>query len=157
MGENPPGLQPPIQCLVTRPYPLLHCPIFRWIHVVPGAFDFVRVAMVALINLDPIARLMEVPQNLVDNFNVGILTSMVWPLNPNQIPCEDVDAQLVAKGGLPHLFLRCKGIPLLRNSLLRDLEVGSVDGHCAVVAHIVSTKPALEDYLRLKEDAVAGV
>ncbi len=142
---------------MTRPYPPLHCPIFRRIHIVPGAFDFVGVAVVALVGIDPLARLKEVPQNLVENFNVGILTSRVWSLNPNQVPREDVDAQLVVKGGFPRVFVGCKGIPLLRDSLLRDSEVSSVDSHCAVVAHIVGTEPALKDDLHLKEAAAAGV
>ncbi len=153
LGENPPGLQPPIQHLVTRPYPPLHRPIFRWINIVSGAFDFVRVAAVALVGLDPLARLKEVTQNLVENFNVGILTCRVWTLDPNQVPRKDVDTQLVAKGGLPRIFVGRKGIPLLCNSLLQDSEVGSVNCHRAVVSHIVGTKSALEDNLRTKEAA----
>ena len=157
LGENPPGLQPPIQHLVTRPYPPLHCPIFRRIHIVPGASDFVRVAVVALVGLDPLARLEEVPQNPVKIFNVGKLTSRVGTLDPQQVHCEDVDAQLVAKGGLPRVFVGRKGVPLLCDSHLRDSEVGAVNGHCSVVAHIVGTEPALEDDLRLRGAVVVGV
>jgi hypothetical protein len=157
LGENPPGLQPPIQRLLTCPYPPLHRPIFRRINVVSGAFDFVGVAMVALVGLDPLARLEEVTKNLVINFNVSILTCRVWTLDPNQVPRKDVDAQLVAKGGFPRVFVGRKGVPLLCDSLLRDLEVGSVDGHRAVVSHIVGTEPSLEDDLRTKEEAAAGV
>ncbi len=50
-----------------------------------------------------------------------------------------------------------KGVPLLRNSLLQDSEVGSIDGHGAVVAHILGTKPALEDDLCLRGAAAVGV
>ena len=32
-----------------------------------------------------------------------------------------------------------------------------VNGHCAVVSHIVGTEPALADNLRTKEAAAAGV
>ncbi len=142
---------------MTCPYPPLHCPVFCRIHVVPGAFDFVGVTAVALVSLDPLARLKEVPQNLVENFNVGILTSRVWPLISNQVPRKDVNTQLVAKGGLPRIFVGCKGIPLLHDSLLRDSEVSSINIHRAVVAHIVGITPALEDNLHLKEAAAAGV
>ncbi len=69
LRENPPGLQPSIQRLVTRPYPPLHHPIIRRIHVIPGAFDFVGVAAVALVGLDPLARLKEITQNLIKNSN----------------------------------------------------------------------------------------
>ena len=61
LGEDPPVLQPPIQRLVTRPYPPLHRPILRRIRVVPRTFDFVGVAAVPLVGLDPLARLEEVP------------------------------------------------------------------------------------------------
>ena len=157
LGENPPGLQPPIQRLVPRPYPPLHCPIFCRIHVVPGAFDFVGVAGVALVGLDPLAWLKEVTQNLVKDFNVSILVCRLGTLDPHQVPCKDVYPQLVPQGGLPCVFVGCKSVPLLCGSLLQDLEVGSIDGHRAVVVHIVGTKPALEDNLRSKEVAVAGV
>ena len=61
LGDNPPGLQLPIQHLVTRPYPPLHRPIFCRIHVVPGAFDFVGVDTVSLVGIDPLAWLKKVP------------------------------------------------------------------------------------------------
>ena len=61
LGEDPPVLQPPVQRLVTCPCPPLHSPILRRIRVVARAFDFVRVAAVPLVGLDPLARLEEVP------------------------------------------------------------------------------------------------
>ncbi len=51
LGENPPGLQPPIQRLVMRPHPPLHSTILSRIRVVPRTFDFVGVAAVALLGL----------------------------------------------------------------------------------------------------------
>ena len=63
LGEDPPVLQPPIQRLVTRPYPPLHRLILRWICIAARAFDFVRVAAVPLlVGLDPLSRLKEVPR-----------------------------------------------------------------------------------------------
>jgi hypothetical protein len=112
LGENPPGLQPTIQCLVMCPYPPLYRPIFRRINVVSGAFDFAGVAAIALVVLEPLARLDEVMQNLVKDFNDSILTRRVWTLDPNQVPRKDVNAQLVAKGGLPRVFVGRKGVPL---------------------------------------------
>ncbi len=150
LGENPPGLQPPIQRLVMCPHPPLHSPILRWIHVVPRTFDFVGVAAVALVGLYPLTRLEEITQNLVENINVGILTGRVGTLDPHQDPRQDVDAQLVAQGGLPRILVGTKGIPLLRDSLLGDAEVSAVHTHQAVVAHIVGAQPALEEDLRLR-------
>ena len=86
LGEDPPVLRPPFQRLVARPHPPLHRPILRRIRVIARAFDFVRVAVVPLVGLDPLAQLEEVPQNLVENFNVGILTGRVRPLDPHQVP-----------------------------------------------------------------------
>ncbi len=150
LRENPPGLQPPIQRLVTRPHPPLHSPILHRICVVPRTFDFARVAAVALVGLYPLARLEEIMQNLLENFNVGILTSRVGTLDPHQVPRQDVDAQLIAQGGLPRILVGTKGIPLLCDSLLGDAEVSAIHSHQAVVAHIVGTQPALKDNLWLR-------
>ncbi len=98
----------------------------------------------SLVGLDPLARLEEVSQNLVENFNVGILTGRVRPLDPHQVPCEDVHPQLVAQGGLPHVLEGTEGIPLCRGSLLRNAEVRVVDSHRAVVEHIVRSKTIWE-------------
>ncbi len=57
LGEDPPTLT-------------LHCPILCQIRSIAWAFDFVRVAAVPLVGLDPLARLEEITQNLVENDNV---------------------------------------------------------------------------------------
>ena len=77
LGKNPPGLQPPIQHLVIRSHPPPHPPIRHSIGVIPGALNLVGVAAVALVDLNPLARLMEVPQNLVKDFNICELTGRV--------------------------------------------------------------------------------
>ncbi len=78
-----------------------------------------------------------------------ILTGRVWTLDPYQIPCKDVDPQLVTQGGLPRVLVGRKGIPLCHDSLLGDAEVRAIHGHCAVVEHVVCTQPAFEDGLCL--------
>ena len=150
LGEDPPVFQPPVQRLMTRPHPPLHCPILCRIRTVAGAFDFVRVSVVPLVGLDPLARLEEVPQNFVENFNVSILTGRVRPLDPHQVPCEDVHSQLVAQGRLPRVLVGTEGVPLLRGSLLGNAEVRAVDCHRAVIEHVVRTQSALEVDLRLR-------
>jgi len=62
---------------VMCPHPPLHRPVLCQIRVVPGALYFVGVAVVALVGLDPLAKLEEVTQHIVGNFNVGILTGRV--------------------------------------------------------------------------------
>jgi len=150
LGENPPVLQPPIQRLVMCPHPPLHHPILHWIRVIPQTFDFVRVAAVPLVGLSPLAQLEEITQNLVENFNFGILTSRVWTLDPYQVPCKDVHPQLKAQGGLPRVLVGRKGVPLCHSSLLQDAEVCAIDCHCAVVEHVVHALPAFEDDLHLR-------
>jgi hypothetical protein len=60
------------------------------------------VAVVALVSFDLLALLKEVREDFVENCNLGKLTSRVgMTLNPHQVPCKDVDAQLAALGGLP--------------------------------------------------------
>ena len=72
----------------------------------------VQVGPVALVGLDLLARLEEVTQNFVENCYVGILTGRVWSLDPHQVPCKDVDAQLVAQGELPRVLVGREGVPL---------------------------------------------
>ena len=109
LGEDPTVLQPPVQCLVMCPHSPLHSPIFRRIRVVPRTFDFVGVAAVHLVGLDPLNRLKKILQNLVENDNVSILTGRVWPPDPHQVPHEDVHPQLIlAQGGLARVLVgRC--------------------------------------------------
>ena len=103
-----------------------------------------------LIGLDLRARLKKITENLVQYFNVGILTGRVRPLDPYQVPCEDVHPQLVAQGGLPCVLVGREGVLLCCGSLLGDAEVGSIDCHPAVIEHVVHTKSALEDNLCLR-------
>ena len=149
LGEDPPVLQPPVQRLVTRPHPPLHSPIFCRIHIVPRTFDFVGVAAVPLVGLNPLTRLEKMTQNLVKNENFSILTGRVWPLDPHQVPHEDVHPQLVAQGGPPRVLVGREAVPLRHGSLLvlGDAEVGSIDCHRAVVEHAVRAQSALEDDL----------
>jgi len=102
LGEDPPVLQLPDQRLILRPQPPLRRLLLRRIHVISRAFHLIRVAEVALVSLDPITRLKEVHEDFLKNFNVRILTTgRVGTLDPRRAPCEDVNAQLVAQGGLP--------------------------------------------------------
>jgi hypothetical protein len=71
-----------------------------------------------------------------------MLTGSVWPLDPHQVPCEDVHTQLIAQGRLPRVLMGTEGVPLCHNSLVEDAEVCAIDCHCAVVEHVVHTKSA---------------
>jgi hypothetical protein len=90
---------------MPHPHSPLHSPILRRIHVVPRELYLAGVAAVALVSLDPLAS-----------------TGRVWPLNPHQGPCEDVNAQLVVQGLLPRILVGHEGVPLRRDSLLGNPE-----------------------------------
>jgi hypothetical protein len=81
-------LQPPIKHLVPRPHPPLHSPILRRIHVVPWTFDFVGVAAVPLVGLEPLARLEEVTQNLVKNLMSVYLPAGYGPWIQKRFPAR---------------------------------------------------------------------
>jgi hypothetical protein len=61
------------------------------------------------------------------------------------------------RANFPAYLWGAKAFPCLCNSLLQDSEVGSIDSHCAVVAHIMGAEPAFEDDLRLKGAAAVEV
>ena len=43
--------------------------------------------------------------------------------------------------GLPHILVGCGSVTLLHDFLLGYAKVGAIGCHCAVVSHIMSTKP----------------
>ena len=69
LGENPTGLQPPVYCDAPSSSPA--SPDFPPDSSRSLGTFFVRVAAVALVGLYPLARLKEVMQNFVQNFNVN--------------------------------------------------------------------------------------
>ena len=63
------------------------------------------MAAVALVSLDPLALFKELREDFVEKFIFIILTGRVGFLDPHQVPCEDVDAQLAEQGGLVLLLV----------------------------------------------------
>lgn len=60
------------------PYPPLHGQLLRRVDRVLRTLDLVRVADIPVVGLDPLVRAEEVPQNLVENLNISVLTSRFW-------------------------------------------------------------------------------
>ena len=58
-------------------------------------------------------------------------------LDLHQVPCRNINAQLVAQGGLPRVLVGREDLGLFCDSFLRDAKVSPVDYHHAVVAHKV--------------------
>ncbi len=126
LGENSPVLQVPVKCLVTRPDAALHLEVLDRVDVVLGALDLVRVPAVAVIGLDAFVWLKEVRQTGGED---GPCPGRVRALDPHQVAHQNVNAQLVAKGGLPHILVGPKQVALLCNPLLGDMEVRPVHRH----------------------------
>jgi hypothetical protein len=141
LGENPPVLQPPIECLMPRPHPALHPQIFRRICIICWALDLVRVPAVAVVGLHALAGLKEAGEDFVENNYIGVLTRRVRTLDPHQAPPQNADSKLLSERRLSCVLVGHKGVPLLWQSLLRHTEVGAIDGHEAVVAHVTFKAP----------------
>ncbi len=94
--EDAPVLELAIKCLVPRPGCQLHAKILNRIAAVVGTLDLVQEADVATVGFDALARLKEVGQDVIEEFDIRPGTSGVWPPNPHQIPGEDVYAKLIS-------------------------------------------------------------
>ena len=136
LEEDPPGLQPPVQRLVTRANSPLHCLVLRWIRGVRGTLNFVGVSLVSLVRLDPLAGVEEIGENLAKYAYIGILTSRIGALDPHQVPPQNAHPQLIPEGGLAHKLVGCEGIPLHRDPLLGDLEVRPIDRHKTIIKDV---------------------
>ena len=151
LRENAPVLQAPVDRLVARPDAALHLEVLGGVDVVLGALDLVRVPAVAIVGLDSLAGLEEVRENGGEDLDVRPLTGRVGSLDPYKLSREDVHPKLVAQGGLPRVLVGTEGIPFLRDPLLRDAKVRTVNGHQTVVSDVMSAEAALEVHLRFGE------
>ena len=136
LGEDPPGLEPPIERLMARSCPPRHRPTLCRVARVRRAHDFVGMPRVPLVRLDPLARVEKIAEDLVKYSNVGKLTRGVWALDSYQVPPKDTNPQLVAEGGLPRVLVGPEGVSRRRGSLLGDTEVRPVDCHKTVVEDV---------------------
>jgi hypothetical protein len=69
--EDPPGFKPPADYLVARSDAGLHLLVLDWVARVVRALDLVGGANVAVVGLNALAPLEEVPKDLVENLDVG--------------------------------------------------------------------------------------
>ncbi len=116
--EDAPRLKPSVQGLVAGPCNSLHHPVLHRVAVVVWALYLVRAPDVAVVGLDTLSWLEAVCKNAVKKFNVGVLTRGVGSRDPNQIPRENINPELVAKRRLAGIFERSEGVPLPCDSLL---------------------------------------
>ncbi len=116
--EDSSVLEVAIEGLVPKPCRRLHPKISLRITVVVGALDLVGVLHIAIVSLDAFAR-----------------QEMTWvgTFQPDKVSLEDVDPQLVPERGLARILVGTKGIPLLGDPLLLDVEVSAIDRHQTIV------------------------
>jgi hypothetical protein len=129
LGEYSPVLQVPVKRLVTRPDAALHLEVLDGVDIVFGALDLVRVPAVAVVSLDAFVWLEEVRQTGGEDLDVGPRPGGVRALDPYQVAHQNVNAQLVAKGGLPRILVGPEWVALLCSPLLGDTEVRLVHQH----------------------------
>jgi hypothetical protein len=150
--KDPPVLEAAVEGLVARPRRRLHPEIPRRVAVVVGALDLVGVPHVAVVGLDAFTWQKVAREAVQKDLDVRPGAGGVGPLHPDEIPLEDVDAELVAERGLSCVLVGTEGVPFLGDSLLLDSEVGSVDCHETIVK-LVFDETALEVNLWFRERA----
>jgi hypothetical protein len=89
--------------LVTCPDVALHLEVLDKVDVALGALDLVRVPAVDIVGLDAFVWLKEVHQTGGEDLDVGPRLGGVRALDPHQVAHQNVNALLVAKGGLPRI------------------------------------------------------
>ncbi len=129
LGEYSPVHQAPVKRLVTHPDAALHLEVLDGVDVVLGALDLVCVPAVAVVSLDVFVWLEEVRQTGGEDLDVGPCPGGVRALDPHQVAHQNVNAQLVAKGGLLRILVGPERVALLCSPLLRDTEVHPVHQH----------------------------
>ena len=94
LGQDAPGLEASIYCLVTRTDACLHPLVGGRIAGVVGALHLVGAADVAIVGFDAVARLKKVSKLVQKHLDVRPGASRVGSTNPDQTPRENIDADL---------------------------------------------------------------
>ncbi len=103
--------------------------IFRFSTGLTSFLGHVRVPTVAVVGLDAFIWLEEVRQTGGEDLDVGPCPGGVRALDPHQVAHQNVNAQLVAKGGLPRILVGPERVALLCSPLLGDTEVRPIHRH----------------------------
>ena len=74
----------------------LHPLIFHWVARIVRALDLVGGTDVAVVGLDALARVEEVPKDLVEDLDVRLCPSGVRTLDPHQVPAQNANPNLVS-------------------------------------------------------------
>ena len=94
--EDAPGFKPPVYRLVSRSNMRLHPLVGDRVARVIRALDLVGGAHLAVVGLDALARVEEVPEDLIKYLDVRPFPSRVRTLDPHQIPAQNANPDLVS-------------------------------------------------------------
>jgi hypothetical protein len=87
------------------------------------------VPAVVVVGLDAFVWLKGVRQTGGEDLDVGPCPGGVQALDPHQVANQNVNAQLVAKGGLPCILVGPERVALLCSPLLGNTEVRPIHQH----------------------------
>ncbi len=139
--QHLPSLESPVDCLMARSHTGLLWLVLHWVAWVERALDLVRCTDISIVGLDPLARLEEVAEDLVEDLDVRPGTCGVWTIDLNEIPPENTHPDLVPQCRLPRVLVRSEGVPLCRRPCLGDAKVRAVDGHQTIVEDVSILSP----------------
>ena len=98
LPENSPKFEASVEGLVARPYASLHREILGGVAVVVRTFYLVRVADVPVVGFDPLSWLEKVSALVHEDLDVRPGAGGVGSADPDQIPRENINAELISQG-----------------------------------------------------------
>ncbi len=135
--EDPPCLKPPVDCLMARLDAGLHPLVLDGVARVVWALDLVGGADVAVVSLNALTSLKELPKDLVEDLEVTELPGWIGTLDPHQVPTQNTYPDLVSEGRLARVLVGGKPVAGGCLPCLGDPKIRPIDRHEAFIAYVV--------------------
>jgi hypothetical protein len=100
------------------------------------ALDLVVGANIAIVGLDMLACLVEVPKELVEDLDVGELSGWIGTLDQHQVPTQNANPNLVPEGRLARVLVGGKPVAGGPFPCLRGPKIRPIDWHEAVITYV---------------------
>ncbi len=105
----------------------LHPLVLDGVAQVVWALNLVGGANVVVVGLDTLARLEELPKDIVEDLDVGELPGWIGTLDPHQVPTQNTYPNLIPEGGLARALVGSKPVaggclPCLRDPKIRPID-----------------------------------
>ena len=98
LPENSPKFEASVEGLVSRPDASLHRKILSGVTVVIWALDFIGVPDVPVVSFDSLSWLEKVRELVHEDLDVRPGAGGVGSADPDQIPRENINAELISQG-----------------------------------------------------------